>query len=503
MQNETPAVQRPRRRLSVVLWACAAAALLSCVALTFPKPSSLVVAGLLGLGLLVYLLAKPERVFLAMVFCLPMWGVGIFDVGVTLTLSKMFAALLIVQILVVHLQRPGSVPFPWESRDRYLVIFWVYGLAVSLIALFFLDRVVRFEGATLRGPVLRFFSQLIVLALMVGVYFATRIVVRDHRTLRRTIRVVLISFGISAVYGLYQFVGYRFGWPLTDLRQGASGITRVGLYLNMTRISSLAGEPKGLALIMIPVIVMLLAFRASGNTRWGVGRRNFAFLMLLLAVFVGTFARSGYILLPISLLGIHLLRGNLGTRRMWTAVLVCVLILGAVGLVGTRVMGINLLDVFVFRVGEVSMEQWEVSIEYPKVVAALKTALRHPVFGVGLGNATFHIKRSLSELRYVTLHPVENPHCLFLLIWTEMGLVGLALFLLFLVGTLVSVWRRVKSMPDSETRDTSVALLCAAFSMVVAHAYVSWLTQPFLWFWLALARAAADLPPVETRPSGS
>ncbi|MCK4548375.1 MAG: O-antigen ligase family protein [Candidatus Eisenbacteria sp.] len=480
--------------VAAAIAAPAAAGVLALTAIVFPKAALVVAAALLGCGLILYLLARPERTFLAMVFCLPIMGIGVLDVGVTVTLSKFAGALLLLQLLAIRIQGRSSLRIPWARDDAFLVAFWIYCLLAALVFLLSLDRVVPFSGFHLRGPYLRAINQLAVLALMIGIYFATRTVVRDKRMVRRTIQVVLLSFGLLAIYGLYQFVGHRFGLPLTDIRQGPTAISRVGVFLGMTRISSLSGEPKHLALSMLPVIVLLLSLGASGQTAWRTRRASFLLLLLLVTVFMGTFSRGGFILLPLCVAALPLLRGWGGSVRIWKTLILCAAVVVFAGLLGTRLMGVDLAEMFLFRIGETTVQHWEGTIEYPKTFIAWQTAAQHPVFGVGFGNATFYIKKALALQGLTVLSPVENPPNQFLLLLVETGVVGLTLFALFAGRTLARIRKRVRAARDPETRALGTALLSAAFAMLVVYTYMSWFSEPFLWFWLGLARAAADIP---------
>jgi len=458
-------------------------------------PRELALGGLVTLGIVLalYLMANPERTYLAMVFCLPIMGVGRIEVGVTITLSKLLAALLILQLILMRLQGRHRIYIPRSEHDRLLVAFWIYALVLSLVSLFTLDRVTEFREFHLRGPYLRFVSQLLVLFLMAAIYFGTRAVVRDRRMVRRTLNTVLASFLTLGIYGIYQFVGYRFGWPFTDIRQGTTAYSRVGQFLQMTRISSLAGEPKTLALTMLPLIILLLSLRASRSSWWGRGRARFVVIVLLIAVFLGTFSRAGLILLPFCIVVLPLLRGRRGTARLWTTVALCIVVIAAGGYVGTRILGFSLYDVFSVRIAETAVERFQQTNEFPKLVGAWRTITSHPIVGVGLGNATFYMKRVMAEMGWTDTLPVENPPNQFLALWAETGIIGLGLFMAFVIGGLLRVRRGVRAMAESEEKDIALGLFAAAFAMVSVYAYMTWLSEPFLWFWLGLAHAAVDV----------
>ncbi len=485
--------QRIRSPRVITVLVAAAAGVAVCLSLVFPREVAIACVVTLGISVSAYLFADPERTFLAMVFCFPILGIGRIEIGVTVTLSKLLAALLILQLILIRVQERHRIRFPWSPHDRYLVAFWIYALVLSLGALVTIDRVAPSGGFNLRGPYLRFVSQLLVLLLMAGVYFGTRIVVRDRRTLRLTLKTLIASFVSLSIYGLYQFVGYRFGWPFTDIRQGTTAYSRVGRFLNMTRISSVAGEPKNLALTMLPLIILLLSLRASRVSLWGRERTSLIIIVLLLAVFLGTFSRAGFILLPLCLLALPLLRGQKGTGRIWATVAFCVVLLVAGGHVGTRVLGISLYDMFTVRISETALEQFQATNEFPKLVGAWRTIASSPIVGVGLGNATFYMKRVMAEMGWTETLPVENPPNQFLALWAETGLIGLALFLAFVIGGLLHIRRRVGAMMESEEKQIALGLFAAASAMVAVHVYLTWLSEPFLWFWLGLAAAAVDL----------
>lgn len=122
---------------------------------------------------------------------------------------------------------------------------------------------------------------------------------------------------------------------------------------------------------------------------------------------------------------------------------------------------------------------------------ALETAVSNPVLGVGLDN--FKLAYSRYEallLPYLAkLHGSADAHNIFLQILTELGIVGLALFVVPLGWTLRRLLSRLQ-----EARDKDDQLLSLLVLGLLLYAIISGLFSTYLWrkgFWLILALGAA------------
>ncbi|WP_139342432.1 MULTISPECIES: O-antigen ligase [Protofrankia] len=135
----------------------------------------------------------------------------------------------------------------------------------------------------------------------------------------------------------------------------------------------------------------------------------------------------------------------------------------------------------------------------------------HPVLGVGLNNYTAvesDYVRRVGPVPWldIIISRAHEVHNAYLQLLAENGIVGVALFLAFLVLCLRSMFlaaRRFEALGDRRNAAVASAVLLATFSMAVSGVFLSNAIDKRLWFLLALGpallRAATDSPrpPVE------
>lgn len=467
------------------------AGIVACASVLAPKAAFLGLAFVAGLLVLLYLVRRPDVTFLAAVFALPITAFGVLDVGATITLSKALFFLLAVQTLVIALQKGIRWAFQISRADVYLLLFLgavVFVYPIGLIRIGALEAA-RVEDV-LRGPYVRSMGQVANLALMVAVYFMTRDMIRQPGMDRRVARVLVVSLAVVSLYGLYQFVGAPRSWPLAFVSQARDELAYARGFWGIARVSSTGQEPREFSYSILPTIVLLVSFRVLGVRPWAVGRRWSVLLAVSLLCFLLTFSRSGWIFLLIS---VALMLPVLG-RRSWkravrlVAVFVAVwLVLGS--LVALGLTGTDLVAVVGFQMKGLE-ESWRGSVEYPKIRVALDLATAHPWFGVGFGNYNFHFKDQLAGGRFsegrstLEREVIATPHIQLLALLAEVGVVGTVLFVLFLVACFREAWRGLQSLSGPEARGLGQAFFAGAAAMVVVHTYTTWVSLPYLWFWL-------------------
>jgi putative inorganic carbon (hco3(-)) transporter len=94
--------------------------------------------------------------------------------------------------------------------------------------------------------------------------------------------------------------------------------------------------------------------------------------------------------------------------------------------------------------------------------SAIQMAHDHVVLGVGLNNYTVNYPAYNPDFA-AKLIEMENMltavHNLYLLVWAEVGTVGLLAFLTFLVGSLLAAWRALPSL-DACGKSIMIGFIC-------------------------------------------
>jgi len=471
------------------------AGVLAVLALLDGRKAALVFALAASIPVLAVILPHPRRVFLLMLFTLPVTAFGVLDVGVSVTLTKALGALLLLQLVLFAPLLGHRVGFALDPHDRWLLLFLGY---VALSWPLALVGVLTHEGASgagaLRSPAFRSAGQVVNLLLMVGIYFAVKTMAGRREMLDRAVRWLFVSFLLVCLYGLYQFLGSFYPLPLTFLSQVREGAAPVRGPWNLVRVASTMDEPKGLAHWLLPVILLLLTFSALGVRPWSTENKYRGLLILFCGVFLLTFSRSGYVMLCGCLVLFFLMyRGQVGrtVKTLGGAAVVLLIVLTAVS-AATRV---NLGEVIAYQVEVTTLDLWKRSVDFPKFLGAVRMLREHPVFGVGLGNYNFYFRDFLIDPIYAldVWGLVEVPPSAFLGLLVENGVVGFLLFMLFLGYLLRDSWRAVRRHGGEEDGRRAAGFLSACVAVLVVLVYGNLLTMPLLWIWAGLLSASVRL----------
>ena len=128
---------------------------------------------------------------------------------------------------------------------------------------------------------------------------------------------------------------------------------------------------------------------------------------------------------------------------------------------------------------------------------ASRMAEDHPLAGVGLGDFTVRSAEYVREpgsLEFVRLI-AERPHAVhntYLQLQTELGILGLGLFLAVVAACMAAAWRAASLLDaagDSAMAVIARTVLLAQFAMLVAGLFISSSTDERLWVLLALGPA--------------
>ena len=262
----------------------------------------------------------------------------------------------------------------------------------------------------------------------------------------RSFYVIAATTLITCINGIFQyFSGYDFIRHRTLISED---------YLH--RISSSFVHPNDYGTFLVVVSVILLSVLISRSST--IKRKVF-----LLPVIV------------ISLLNLYLT----DSRGSWLAFVGAILVLGA--LKGRKVLGVfiiillvgvillpgaaqeRMLDLFDFEEGT----SWERVMLWKGAVNMIKV---HPVLGFGINTYS----RNFPDYKPVEYPDLRYTHNSYLQMATEIGLVGMLLFIGFLIVTFIYAARGARRMPVGGVKDITMGLLAGAVgfslsSMVDTH----------------------------------
>jgi hypothetical protein len=332
--------------------------------------------------------------------------------------------------------------------------------------------------------------------LAAGIAYLTR---RGREFYWRTLGWFTAGMAVNAAYGVAQLVAANRGQDLDQavlapLTGGASSINIYGVVegADVYRPNALTGDPNHLGvMLLMPLLVLTpIYLRLEPGHRWRV--RLALLLPFLLVMELATLSRSGWLGLAVGLLVLAVPYRRLLASRALLIPLAAVAGLLAV-IIARRA---DFFDV-VLRSrletsGASSSAHFDVYGFVPDVLSL------HPLFGLGLNNFSVYYE-------FVTGRTNWGPHSFYVALLVETGIVGAALFGLFLFW----IFRRLRSVRSlgralaaagdplaARVRPLAWGLTAALVGTMVANAF--YLTMQFYYFY-AFAVLALTAPIVFAR----
>jgi hypothetical protein len=325
--------------------------------------------------------------------------------------------------------------------------------------------------------------------LAAGIAYLTR---RGRDFYWRTLGWFTAGIAVNALYGVVQLAAANRGQDLDQalvapITGGASSINIYGAVdgQDVYRPNALTGDTNHLAvMLLVPLLVLTpIYLRLEPGHRW---RTRLALLLpFLLLVEVATLSRSGWLGLVAGLLVLAVPYRRLLVSRALLIPLAAVIGLLAV-IVARRA---DFFDVVIrSRIdtgGPSSSAHFDVYGFIPDVLAL------HPLFGFGLNNFSVYYE-------FVTGRTNWGPHSFYVALLVETGLVGTALFGLFLVwifrrlGAIRRLGRALAAAGDplaARVRPLAWGLTAALVGTMAANAF--YLTMQFYYFYAFAALALA------------
>lgn len=401
---------------------------------------------------------------LALFFTLPFERIPTFEVGgFTVKISYILGVIFLVAMLLSrlwHLLRQERL----SNSEWIFLSFWLFSLLGSLI---FSPDIKR---------------SLIILSLWAFMFLL-------YATLRRLVtieireniyNVILFSSCLVCLFGLYQFIGDSFGLNLglTGLRAAYSKEI-----LGFPRIQSVALEPLYFAnFLFVPFFLSIIRYIKSK----GFFTLYFWTSVLILVSIILTVSRGAYIALGASFIVffIYLIlnrrRENYGGKLMGSfliIVLSAVISFGLLYKLNGKEASNNFVDHSVVENVQADGSAFDRIGTYKLAFEKFKT---NPIFGTGAGSFGVLTKSAEDKIGYGT---VNNEY---LEILSENGLIGLALFLSFLIAYMLEYKKRLENT-DSKTKLMFVGIMLGILAILIQYNFFSTLYIIYFWVFLALA----------------
>jgi len=453
--------------------------------------------------LVIMICLKLDRLLYLYVFTLPFIGLCILNtffkinIGTGVQPSYLFALLLFLIFVFNLFLTNFKFRLPRSKVHLLIILFLFVGICSLFMSLFISHS--EFKGEV---PFIKSIKQLIQLALMVMMYFVIVIFLNSEEKLKKSIIALLISGFVVSCYGIYQFIGYYYDLPFTNLFSSNVGIITsedsklfIGSsFLDVLRIRSTTPEPAmfgNFLLCVIPIQFILLLNKCYSNKKTAMIFSIFLVTMFLALML--TFSKGGYLSISIALLLIiWQLRKKIDFKKLLIKVLIGVILIMVIfGFLGVIIlenetMG-STINLIVNRAGQVfNISDVSNLTRLYTYEAAIKMTIDYPIIGVGIGNFGFYYY----DYRPSTAHdeqfywPVSNN--LFLRVLSEMGFLGFILFALILFFLYQDAKLNIRmTKNDTYWNSISIGLLASATGILFHFLTIDTFNFSHFWFLIA------------------
>lgn len=261
---------------------------------------------------------------------------------------------------------------------------------------------------------------------------------RDDRQLRVLLSVLAVG---ALVQGGLAVIQYRWGVALGLGFLGEKALVQQHLGYVVSRATGTIGHPNILAYFFELLLPLLLALALSFSGRFVRALSGIAFLAGLLGL-AATLSRGAWIALPLPLAIVFV---SLRWRRLLRPGTWLVLLAASLLAAGVLAPFYRTIELRLTRDDYRSAES-----RIPLNKAALSIIRQHPLLGVGLNNGSEVFRRYDTTGHARLLKERQVVHNLHLLVWMEVGTLGLAAFWAIFTGCFWVAWREFKSRSAGE-----------------------------------------------------
>ena len=458
----------------------------------------------------------------ALLFMLPVTSFPFFPVpgfanAVVRPMSLYPLMILVISLVLVYLIRGGELP----SILGPLLFFVIMAIVSTLLVYF--GPASSLRGQTTTSRAIRAFSTL---GIGISYFIVTLLMLKTPDRMTRSIRLLYISFAVTAIWGLLQASSIVLDFPDYSFLNRIQHLFSVR-DLHKTRVHGFAYEPSWFAsqltILFLPVLWAgrIAGFRILGKSK-AADILEWILLLVLIFLLGLSYSRGGFII-GIGILvaggGIALIswvinfkrKGKRKPKSSWKKVFLIILITAAALFIVIRVfipllgqhdyfvlmweklfVSRNLLD-YILSIGGNSR------LAYAE--AGFTVFLRNPVFGVGLGQAGFHMMDSMPNWVFLDTDEIirlmspysphyPNPKNLIISLLAETGIIGTSLFTLFILIGLVQGLRYFK-VRNRFGRFMGVHSILAWLAVVIGSYTLDSFATPNMWIAFGFMYASA------------
>ncbi|MCL0038044.1 hypothetical protein M1N10_03415 [Thermodesulfovibrionales bacterium] len=449
-------------------------------------------------------LTKPKLLYFVMVFFAGWYSVFI-EIGFAVTAYRLVVLIfLLCSPIYISLRiRKSTIRLP--PSVKYLFVFIYYAAVVTVVAQFFAPES-HIAGFT-RGEG-RWIFQIALLLIDVTPAFLPLLFFTRTEDVITTAKVFVVSTTILCIFGWVQSLAfYLYGTVLFPVfREGMLGgvgqLIAVDMFgTTFHRMRSLGGEPKSFAVTVAVAILLLIVSRI-------VNPKGFRFRNLLLGFFLASLfaslATSGFFVLfmglalvviaPFFVKGLEL---KTAVKSITAIAVIGIIFLGIVigsGILSPAVIGEVFLERTIRRLGvAVTMEPWNAA-----AFSFLAAYPQYSLFGVGMGDVHLYaveqlvqhamINPALAWLLPYVRDTVFAPSIGFLRIVSELGIIGLVLFLCAFLGPIRSNLKHRQYIHNARSKRLVLGLSLFAVFILVAvlmryfHVNYAYITLGLVYF---------------------
>ncbi|TAK31807.1 MAG: hypothetical protein EPO21_16295 [Chloroflexota bacterium] len=449
-----------------------------------------VAAVLIGLAISIVMLASPN---------------ALQGLGIILGMIAAVAALLWPQLAVYALAADIIATWP-QSAPKYIGVLLVLAMTWRILTGYARPRKDKILLVMIAFTVLAWISMIlsptkqditttaVTYSSFVVMYWAFITLLSSEKLIRNTI-VFLVLAGLgAALIGLAQMF-LHFTLP-TSLYQQVEALGEMTLvdaqgFMGRLRVDSVAAQPVLFAFSLQTVAPFVILPLVSA---WRT-RNQLLFLALLVclmtmaAAWTQTYARTSYVAVAVMLIWGA---SKYGRRAVVTVVVAAALLAGPLLLVSEPIRD-RFVSVFT---GAEEAGAYMSSVEWRLGMwqVGLQMVADHPLTGVGPGQFMYNFKQYLPNYQlmppgYEVISPLHNT---FLATTVDLGLLGLALFVVMLWLTMRTLWRAQRELRANDRHtmaDMAMAVEVAMVGLLVSMLFADLERFRYVWFLIALAGA--------------
>ena len=439
-----------------------------------------------------------EKAVAVMVLTLPLLYGFAIDIGGTVRVTYLFT----LMALVLGLQRGRLRKLPEDPASWLLVTFIAYAL-VSTVFTFWIDFSAPIAMEGFRLTPFRSLVSVGQLVLMGIAFFVAFNYLDSLEKLRRLFNLVFWSTALITLYGIYDFAAALFNLPFFSViydtsyyAGGADGPNFAIGGINLPRPRSTLGEPLDLSIFLffgIPFSLAVLSTDKIGLGNWW--KRGVVGLEILL-FFVAN-ARASLIALLV-VLPLSLFIGGGAYRRqllLWGSGAYLAIALVLLPLAGGDFSPLSPFTFYQERLRSITYlaaalegdvgAKGQIGRGYTRPIEVFE---ENPILGVGFGNFPFYASEKGSIVA------LQSTFSMYLRLLTELGLLGTALFLLFVGRILWLLYKVITRMPNSSLAPFARAVLLGTVGVMIARVGLDGVnTDSYMWVMLATGLAIAQL----------